>query len=116
MTYIEFNRLDPIRQLEGVYREEVKTLYSVGHYDGPASGVAEWKGKRYFCSCPDIQRDPRIFFLIEISEEQEKRLEDAVKNYVSSDRATGKIMHEITNDREQNGQIVGFFEEWSNDL
>ena len=113
MTFNEFRAANPMNNLECIDREEITTLYSVGHYDGPMTGVAEWKGKRYYCKCDDINQMDRTFLLIEIGEKEEHELEDAVKLYAITDRATGETMRRIANDCEQNGKIVGWFVGWS---
>jgi hypothetical protein len=126
MTFKEFLSLNPLNQFDYVDREEIKTLYSTGSYDGPLCGVIEWKDKRYYASCPDQERVPRIFLIIEIAEDQERLLEEAHKNYASSGatstllrnilparRETAyKTLFKIREETEKNGKIVGFFEDW----
>jgi hypothetical protein len=115
MTYDEFTALDPFLKIENVDRTEVKTLYSVSHYDGPMTGVAEWRGKRYYCRCPSWDMAPRKYLLIEIDPDKEKILEDATRRYAETNRATGPLMREIYLEVEEKGQIVGYFHYWSND-
>lgn len=63
----------------GPAAEEVRLQYCNGYYDGPISGVAEWKGKRYYFHmieeadyCEDEETPPwyRRYALYELTKQE----------------------------------------------
>lgn len=46
-------------------REEIVTVWSLGHYDGPGSGLVMHKDKWYLALCEDMQAHERIFWLVD---------------------------------------------------
>ena len=56
-----------------VSREELETLYSYGHYDGPYTGLIRWKGAYWF-ACRFSYVDYRYWIVALTSEQQEHAL------------------------------------------
>lgn len=52
-------------------REDIETLYSLGHYDGPGSGLVRWKGDIYLAHCFDMfASQGRAFYLFKLPPER----------------------------------------------
>jgi len=75
MKYKDFdNALDTFFDME-IAREQIETLWSLGHYDGPMTGLVKYKDKTCLATCPfHLNHRPRIFLMVEISEEKRKSL------------------------------------------
>jgi len=75
--------MDEIPQIE---RSEISTLWSVNHYDGPATGTVEWQNKRYYAVAPHIfLYQDRVFLLIDLPDSIWKDLDkkhQAFEKYV----------------------------------
>jgi hypothetical protein len=60
-----------------VYHEVgARLLWSLGHYDGPMSGIAMHDGKVYYAKChqsPHTKKKPRYFWLYPLSDEEVRR-------------------------------------------
>lgn len=56
-----------------VPREEIATLYSFGHYDGPKTGLVRWKDELYyvfdFCIA---EHDDRHYWLVRLTSAQQE--------------------------------------------
>lgn len=48
--------------------KEVVYLWHYGYYDGPLSGICEWKNNRYWFVCVDRDSEVRRFNLVELSD------------------------------------------------
>jgi hypothetical protein len=64
--------LDELYELE-VSRNRVETIWSLSHYDGPATGIVRYEGKIYFAYTEeeflqDLHRK-RVFFLVDLGDE-----------------------------------------------
>jgi hypothetical protein len=57
-----------------ISREDIVTVWSLGHYDGPGSGLVKYKDKWYLALCEDMMVDERIFWLVDPGEERMKEL------------------------------------------
>jgi len=58
--------------VEPVDRDEIETLYSLGHYDGVGTGLIRWEGRIWWADRFEI-RDRR-YWIIEITPEHAERL------------------------------------------
>jgi len=56
--------------VDAVDREEISTLYSFGHYDGPGTGLVLWRGEHWYVARFEIG-DPR-YWLIRLTPEQQQ--------------------------------------------
>lgn len=56
--------------VDEIDREEIATLYSFGHYDGPGTGLIRWKGELWYVDRFEI-RDSR-YWVIRLTPEQQK--------------------------------------------
>lgn len=56
--------------VEEIDREEIETVFSFGHYDGPGSGLIKWDTEYYYFSRFEI-RDDR-YWIIELTEAEQK--------------------------------------------
>ena len=59
-----------------VYHEvEARMLWSLGHYDGPMTGIALYDGKPYYARCHQIPhtKKPRYFWLYPLTDEEIRR-------------------------------------------
>lgn len=55
-----------------VLREEVATLYSFGHDDGPRTGLVRWKEELYYASDFCLSEDGlRCYWLVRLTSEQQ---------------------------------------------
>lgn len=71
MKFKEFsNALDVFYDLQ-IDREDIKTLWSLDHYDGPMSGLVGVEDEIYLAECPlDPYLHPRVYLLIETPDEK----------------------------------------------
>lgn len=58
--------------VEEVDREELETIYSFGHYDGPGTGLIKWKEEYYWADRFEIGSDR--YWIIKISSDHAQRL------------------------------------------
>jgi hypothetical protein len=77
---LSINRID---------RKDIKTKYSIGHYDGVLSGIVEYEDKKYYAKCVHVDEwsGERVFYLVEPSKEQLKLIEEnqeLFRKYVGS--------------------------------
>jgi hypothetical protein len=56
----------PAPPVPEVERGEIATLYSLGHYDGPATGLVRWRSRIWYVRRMDRDERPRRFWLVEI--------------------------------------------------
>ena len=60
-----------------VYHEvEARMLWSLGHYDGPMSGIALYNGKPHYAKCHQsacAKKKPRYFWLYPLTDEEFRR-------------------------------------------
>lgn len=57
----------PVKQVD---REEVATLYSFGHHDGPATGLIWWNGEYWYVD--RFEFEGQCFWIVRLTEEQQK--------------------------------------------
>lgn len=57
--------------VDEIDREEISTIYSFGHYDGPASGLILWDDQYWFVDKFEYLGD-RCFWIITLTPEQQK--------------------------------------------
>ncbi len=62
---IKFSQLE---ELEYIPRDEIETIYSLTHYDGPRTGLVKWNDKHYFTIVLD-EVYPRRYYLIDTPQE-----------------------------------------------
>lgn len=55
-------------------RREIKTQYSLGHQNGPKSGIVEYEGKQYLAWCFEEIGSTRRFWVIDIGQERINQL------------------------------------------
>jgi hypothetical protein len=74
MRYNRLEKLEDIFYNQEIYRSRVKTLWSLGHYDGPRSGLIEYNNKIYLAinesGLFEEINNKRIFFIIELKQER----------------------------------------------
>lgn len=82
--------LDEIQFELRVDRKEIETIWSLGHYDGPAVGIVRWKkdGRLYLADCQNLHNryeNKRRFWMIDIGDESIAKLvawsEERAKHY-----------------------------------
>lgn len=49
-------------------REDIETIYSFGHYDGPKTGLVSWKSKFYYVDRFGGDNSDNNYWLIELSD------------------------------------------------
>lgn len=66
-------------------REDIETLYSLGHYDGPGSGLVRWKGDIYLADCFDMfAHQGRAFYLFKLPQERIEALLTWCRGYMAN--------------------------------
>lgn len=67
MKYSTFSAFEDEFYDMQIRRKDIKTKLSLGHYDGPASGIIEYNDKLYLAkSMLNHDHHPRIFLVIDI--------------------------------------------------